>query len=100
MPGPVGSELGPIYRHATPRDAPRICMFYEAEYRPPDGGDARDHYPFPQFMEPAWLASAVDRNDICWIVAELDGRVVGSAARHAQHWNRRRPRCGNLRNRR
>ena len=79
MPGPVGSELGPIYRHATPRDAPRICMFYEAEYRPPDGGDARDHYPFPQFMEPAWLASAVDRNDICWIVAELDGRVVGSA---------------------
>ncbi len=79
MPGSGGSECGLSFRSVRPDDAPQICALYEAEYRPPEGGDARDHYPFPQFMEPAWVASAVERDDICWIVAEQAGLVAGSA---------------------
>jgi GNAT superfamily N-acetyltransferase len=79
MPGPGAQEPRPIYRAARPVDAPAVSALYDAEYRPPGGGDARDNYPFPQFLEPDWVASAVGRDEICWIVAELDGRVVGSA---------------------
>jgi GNAT superfamily N-acetyltransferase len=79
MPRPGAREPRPIYRAASPDDATAISTLYDAEYRPPGGGDARDNYPFPQFLEPDWVASAVVRDEICWIVAELDGRVVGSA---------------------
>jgi GNAT superfamily N-acetyltransferase len=79
MAGAGDSAARPIYRAARPGDASRISSLYHEEYRPEGGGDARDHYPFPQFLEPDWVATAVRREEICWIVAELLGRVVGSA---------------------
>ncbi len=79
MPGPAIQAPGPTFRLARPGDAPQISALYNEEYRPKGGGDARDNYPFPQFLEPDWVATAVRRDEICWIVAELEGRVVGSA---------------------
>ncbi len=79
MPGAGDSADRPIYRRARPGDAARISALYHEEYCPEGGGDARDHYPFPQFLEPDWVATAVEREEICWIVAELEGNVVGSA---------------------
>jgi len=79
----MGSDFGPRFAHqyrlAQPADASEISALYNEEYCTADGGDARDNYPFPQFLEPNWVSTAVEREEIRWIVAELDGRVVGSA---------------------
>src|SRR5262245_59669726 len=79
MPGGQDILERPTFRFARADDAPQISALYEKEYRPRTGGDARDNYPFPQLLEPNWVAHAVNRSDVCWIVAEVDGRVLGSA---------------------
>lgn len=79
MPEPEPAPA-PVYRQPLPRDAVGISALYDEAYRPADGGDPRDHYPFPQLLEPDWVAKEVREPSICWIVAELGGAVVGSAA--------------------
>ena len=73
-------EPTPVYRQPVPGDADDLSALYDEAYRPADGGDPRDHYPFPQLLEPDWVARGVLLPSICWIVAELGGAVVGSAA--------------------
>ncbi|MCX7826197.1 MAG: GNAT family N-acetyltransferase [Verrucomicrobiae bacterium] len=53
------------------------ALFAEA-YQPPTGGDAREHYPFPQLLDEHWVAAHVERPEFCWIVAEVGGKVVGT----------------------
>lgn len=61
------------------------------DIRPIDEGDIQgvialyrkvygDDFPFKQFYEPAWVRKGIYDDNISWIVAELDGRIVGSAA--------------------
>jgi ribosomal protein S18 acetylase RimI-like enzyme len=64
-------------RSAEPRDARALSRFYVEEYTPSDGGSARDHYPFVQLLEPLSLRRELARRDLCWVVAEMNGRVVG-----------------------
>lgn len=70
----------PHIRTAAPQDAPAITELYAEAYRPPDGGDAKDHYPFPQVLNPEWVAYATGHRKICWVVADDGGAIVGSAA--------------------
>jgi GNAT superfamily N-acetyltransferase len=67
-------------RQAIPADAPRICVLYEEAYKPPGGGKASDHYPFPQILKPQWVAQALADGWVHWVVAEHNGHIVGSAA--------------------
>src|ERR1700736_5291258 len=76
---PIPALAPIVYRPAAPSDAPHICALYEEEYRPPGAADARGHYPFPQLLDPNWVAWAVTRKSLTWIVAVADGALVGSA---------------------
>lgn len=69
-----------IVRRAVPLDASRISVLYDEAYKPPDGGWAADHYPFPQILEPDWVAQAISDGWVYWLVAECDEQIVGSAA--------------------
>lgn len=70
----------PVYRQLDRADAVSVCALYDEEYRPAGGGDPREHYPFPQLLEIDWVAGAACNPSLCWVVAEVAGRVVGSAA--------------------
>ncbi|MBN1916825.1 MAG: GNAT family N-acetyltransferase [Verrucomicrobia bacterium] len=61
------------------------------EIRPIEEGDIQgvialyrkvygDDFPFKQFYEPTWVRKGIYDDDLVWSVAELDGRIVGSAA--------------------
>jgi len=67
-------------RQADPADAARISVLYEEAYKSPDGGKASDNYPFPQILEPRWVAQAISDGWVHWVVAERDGQIIGSAA--------------------
>ena len=81
----VSSEIAAKVRRAHAGDALEICRLYIEAYTPAEGGEARDHYPFPQILDPCWVAYAVEQESIVWGVAEIDGRVSASAAALAQH---------------
>ena len=69
-----------IIRKAVPMDAPRISVLYDAAYKPSDGGSAGDHYPFPQVLDPDWVAQAIADGWVYWVIAEYNGQIIGSAA--------------------
>jgi len=75
----MGSDgsCGITTRPAEPRDARVVSRFYVDAYTPRDGGSARDHYPFVQLLEPVSLRRELERRDLCWVVAEMEDRVVG-----------------------
>ncbi len=70
---------GPLFRRAHAADAPAISALYHEAYNPGDQDAAGGHYPFPQFFHPRWVAAAVVRKNIRWLVAEAGGEVIGSA---------------------
>ncbi len=67
-------------RRATPADSSLVAALYREAYTPQSGGDAREHYPFPQFLDTEGVAKAVARPGVCWMVAKSGEHVVGSAA--------------------
>jgi L-amino acid N-acyltransferase YncA len=67
-----------VIRTARAADAPAISALYRDAYSPRGGGEAREFYPFPQFLDPDWVAAAVVREEIRWLVAETDGAVAGT----------------------
>ena len=69
-----------IVRKAVPLDAPQISVLYDEAYKPPDGGKASDHYPFPQILDSGWVAQAISDGWVYWVIAECNGQIVGSAA--------------------
>ncbi len=68
----------PILRTARPDDAQAISRLYHDAYMPADGSDPRKCYPFPQFLEPEWLESILKGDTICWLVAEIEDKIVGT----------------------
>ena len=48
---------------------------------PQGGGEAHDHYPFPQIMDPDGVAGLVASGEVVWVVSQAaGGTMVGSAA--------------------
>lgn len=68
----------PTLRLARPEDAPAISSLYYEAYKPANGGDPRQCYPFPQFLEPDWVESIVRNDTIRWFVAELEHKIIGT----------------------
>jgi GNAT superfamily N-acetyltransferase len=62
-------------------DAPDISALYRESYAKPGVRDADEFYPFPQFLRPDWIRAKVGDSDqpFRWIVADLDGALVGAA---------------------
>jgi len=69
---------GPLIRSAIAADGVAISRLYEEAYTPEGGTDASESYPFPQFLAPAWVSSAVSSGHVCWIVAAFGETVVGT----------------------
>jgi GNAT superfamily N-acetyltransferase len=68
-------------RYASPGDANDISHLYKQAYAPPGGGLAHEHYPYPQLLMPDHLVRTyLNHPNICWIVADWGGELVGSAA--------------------
>jgi RimJ/RimL family protein N-acetyltransferase len=67
-------------RPAQAEDADTISSLYREAYTPPgkSESEAREHYPFPQFLNPAWVTDAVCQDKIRWLVAEYMGEVIGT----------------------
>ena len=65
-------------RPARPGDGSLIARLYRDVYTPPSGGDAEDHYPFPQFMNGPWVDDHLTAGTVIWIVAEIAGEIVGA----------------------
>lgn len=71
-------RLAIVMRAASPADSAGICSLYAQAYRPPEGGDPRSCYPFPQFLDPDCVARLVTSEAIRWFVAEAAGRIIGT----------------------
>jgi hypothetical protein len=71
-------RLATVMRTASPADSQSICRLYAEAYRPPEGGDPRTCYPFPQFLDPDCVARLVTSEAIRWFVAEAAGRIIGT----------------------
>lgn len=67
-------------RPATPADAPAITALYLGCYPRADGREPAQNYPYPQLLNPAWVATALRRRHIQVLVAERQGRVCGAVA--------------------
>ncbi|MBV8235783.1 MAG: GNAT family N-acetyltransferase [Acidimicrobiia bacterium] len=68
-----------LLRRAAPGDARDIARLYNQAYSM-EGRAAKEQYPFPQVLEPGWIAEAVAGGSIAWVVAEAGGGLVGSTA--------------------
>ncbi len=64
--------MGLEIRRIEERDIDGVIAVYRKVY----GED----FPFKQFYEPGWVRKGIYDDGIVWNVAELDGRVAGSAA--------------------
>src|SRR5262247_1536665 len=80
-PSEPRTTRGPIQvRFAQRVDAGAISQLYLRTYTPSDGSPARDHYPFPQLMDEEKVAALIEGGTVVWVVAELKGVLIGSAA--------------------
>jgi RimJ/RimL family protein N-acetyltransferase len=77
MAGP-GRTSSPLLRPARRQDAPAISALYRQAYRPANGGDAREHYPFPQFLEDECVEELLRTDLMRWFVAEHERTIVGT----------------------
>ena len=68
-----------LLRRAVPGDARDVNRLYNQTYSTDERG-AKEQYPFPQVLEPGWIAEAVAGGSIAWVVAEAGGELVGSTA--------------------
>jgi ribosomal protein S18 acetylase RimI-like enzyme len=60
-------------RPLRPDDAQAVSALYREEY-----GGTRGRYPFVQFLDDAWVASAAHQKDLCWLVAETEAGIGGT----------------------
>lgn len=65
-------------RQARPSDAERISALYREAYSPNGKSDARNYYPFPQFLDADWVAGALNKESLCWLVAVCRQKVIGT----------------------
>jgi GNAT superfamily N-acetyltransferase len=76
----IGRKPALRLRLAAGDDATKISTLYEQAYTAKTTGDAKDHYPYPQLLDPNQLPTLIAKPNICWIVAEMGDDLIGSAA--------------------
>jgi GNAT superfamily N-acetyltransferase len=81
----IASEAGfnriePVIRSAGVGDGAALANLYREVHTPPSGGSAEDHYPFPQYLDGAWIDQQIADNAVHWIVAEKNGEPAGTGA--------------------
>jgi len=71
-------SFSPTVRLALPEDAPAISKLYYEAYKPANGSDPRQCYPFSQFLEPDWVEKIVRSSTIRWFVATFEKEIIGT----------------------
>lgn len=66
-----------LFRDAISKDAAGIAALYAQAYAS-KGEDARNHYPFPQFLCDKWVVIAINKDEMCWVVAESQQQIIGA----------------------
>lgn len=68
--------LNEIVRTAQPRDAGSISDIYRATYGCESVENIGGNYPFPQFMDSAWIDDAIEQDRICWLLSRANGSIA------------------------
>ena len=71
-------DIDIVIRPARASDAHDISALYREAYSPNGIGDARHHYPFPQFLDAEWVVEALKKESICWLVAVYNQNAIGT----------------------
>ena len=71
----IASDVGfnriePVLRSAGVGDGAALANLYREVHTPASGGSAEDHYPFPQYLNGAWIDQQIALRAVYWIVAE------------------------------
>lgn len=73
-------RIEPVLRSAGVGDGAALANLYREVHTPPSGGSAEDHYPFPQYLNGAWIDQQIAGRAVYWIVAEHHGEPIGTGA--------------------
>jgi GNAT superfamily N-acetyltransferase len=77
---PNVSRIEPVLRSAGVGDGAALANLYREVHTPPSGGNAEEHYPFPQYLNGAWIDQQIASRAMYWIVAENRGEPIGTGA--------------------
>jgi ribosomal protein S18 acetylase RimI-like enzyme len=77
---PDFTRIEPVLRFAGVGDGAALANLYREIHTPPSGGDAGEHYPFPQYLNGAWIDRQIAGRAMYWIVAENRGEPIGTGA--------------------
>ncbi|MGH6931949.1 MAG: GNAT family N-acetyltransferase [Dongiaceae bacterium] len=69
-----------VLRSAGVGDGAALANLYREVHTPPFGGSAEEHYPFPQYLNGAWIDQQIAGGAVSWFVAENDGEPIGTGA--------------------
>jgi GNAT superfamily N-acetyltransferase len=72
------TRIEPVLRSAGVGDGAALANLYREVHTPPSGGNAEDHYPFPQYLNGAWIDQQIAGRAVYWIVAENHGEPIGT----------------------
>ena len=67
-----------LVKPAQPRDAGSISGIYRTIYGCEDLERIGGNYPFPQFMDTAWIENAIKQDRFCWLVSRANGSNTGA----------------------
>ena len=76
----VLNRIEPVLRSAGVGDGAALANLYREVHTPPSGGSAEAHYPFPQYLNGAWIDQQIAGRAVYWIVAEHHGEPIGTGA--------------------
>jgi len=62
---------------ASVADAEAMAALYREAYPTAPGLPTGSGYPFPQYMDGAWLADSLSASEFCWLVAKRAGELIG-----------------------
>jgi ribosomal protein S18 acetylase RimI-like enzyme len=77
---PDFTRIEPVLRSAGVGDGDALANLYREVHTPPSGGNAGAHYPFPQYLNGAWIDWQIAGRAMYWIVAENHGEPIGAGA--------------------
>lgn len=70
----------PLLRLARIGDGKALAALYRDVHTPSDGGCAKDHYPFPQYMDASWIDDQIAGGEVVWSIAEVGGEAVATGS--------------------
>ena len=72
---PNFTPIEPVLRFAGVGDGAALANLYREVHTPTSGGDAGEHYPFPQYLNGTWIDQQIASHAMYWIVAENRGEL-------------------------